>query len=53
MVHTEPQFLVLLLLIVQTACGMLSGKYQYSDLVHLPEEKKNGRMFVDPKWSPV
>jgi len=38
---------------MQTACGMLTGKYKYSDLVETPEDKKNNRMFADPKWSPL
>lgn len=42
-----------LFVVIQTACGMLTGKYKYSDLLQTPEEKKTGRMFIDSKWSPL
>ncbi|XP_064392716.1 aflatoxin B1 aldehyde reductase member 3-like [Halichondria panicea] len=34
-----------------TACGMLTGKYRYSDFENTRGELKEGRFFIDPQFS--
>ena len=38
---------------LQTACGLLTGKYKYSDLQEPSEDIKDGRFFHNVTWASV
>lgn len=38
---------------LQTACGLLTGKYKYSDLQEPSEDVKDGRFFHSVTWAPL